>query len=207
MKKLAIVGASGHGKVVADLAELCGYQVVFFDDTYPNKTNVEHWQILGTLTDLLNRIGDYPNAIVAIGNNSIRCKLSNDLLSNGFKAPVLTHPSATVSKYATIKEGTVIFAHAVVNAFAKIETNCIINTSVIVEHDCVVGNSVHLSPSVALAGGTKIGELSWLGIGSVTKQLIEIGSNSIIGANSTVINNIPANVTVVGSPTVIKKIK
>ncbi len=205
MKSLAIVGASGHGKVVADLAELCGYQVVFFDDAYPQKQTVEHWPVVGTFNDLLSSEVTNKNVIVGIGDNRIRDELTSRLINDGFKLPVLIHPSAVVSKYVKIGAGSVVFANAVINAFAQVGQNSIINTGALVEHDCILGKSVHLSPYVALAGGTKIGCLSWLGIGSVTKQLIEIGECTIIGANSTVIKNIPSNVVAIGSPAVIKK--
>lgn len=205
MKKIAIVGASGHGKVVADLAEILGYDVSFFDDAYPNKKLVEHWSVLGKFKDLLCMNDKYDAAIVAIGNNQIRMKLSERLTEADFYLPVLIHPSSTVSRYASIDAGTVVFANSVVNAFAKLGKGCIINSSATVEHDCVLGEGVHLSPNVTLAGTTKVGGYSWLGIGSVTKQLVEIGAHTTIGANSTVIHNIPSNVTAIGTPAIIKK--
>lgn len=207
MEKIAIVGASGHGKVVADLAEICGFDVVFFDDAFSTKTKLEGWEINGSFADLLNQSDKYTNAIVAIGDNEIRARLSNILVSNDFILPALIHPNAVISKYADIASGTVVFANAVINTFAKIGENCIINTGTIVEHDCILGNAVHLSPRVALGGGTVIDSLSWIGIGSVTRQLVHIGSNSIIGANSTVLYNIPKNVTAFGSPAVVKELK
>jgi len=205
MQRLAIVGASGHGKVVADLAELLGYEVTFFDDAYPKKKNIEHWSVMGTFDELLKNKSDYNNAVVAIGNNSIRAHISQQLIDAYFDLPLLIHPQAVVSKYAKVFSGSVVFANAVVNAFAQVGRNCIINTGAIVEHDCIIGHAAHLSPNVALSGGTKIGNFSWLGVGSVTKQLVEIGDNTIIGANSTVISNIPSNVIAVGTPAVINK--
>jgi len=205
MKNIAIVGASGHGKVVAELAELYGYEVVFFDDAYSSeKTKIEHWSIKGCFADLLDQSDFYKNAVVAIGNNEIRSKLSKQLESSGFVLPVLTHPKAVISQYAEIGLGSVVFANSVINAFAKIGKNCIINTSAVVEHDCILRDGVHLSPNVVLGGGTVIDDLSWVGIGSVTHQLVHIGKNTIIGANSTVLTNIPANVTAFGSPAIIR---
>jgi sugar O-acyltransferase (sialic acid O-acetyltransferase NeuD family) len=205
VKTLAIVGASGHGKVVADLAELIGYKVTFFDDAHPNKKTNEHWPIAGDIDDLLEKINLYDYAAVAIGNNLARHTLSLRLINQGFKMPSLIHPSSVISKYAQISDGSVIFANSVVNAFAQVGRNCIINTGAIIEHDCILGEAVHISPNVSLAGGSNIGDLSWLGLGTVTKQLIEIGANTIIGANSTVISNIPSNVVAVGTPAVINK--
>jgi len=205
VKKLAIVGASGHGKVVAELAELLGYKVIFFDDSYPEQQQIEHWPVVGVFEDLLCNQKQYPEAIVAIGHNGIRSQMSEQLEQKNFTLPTLVHPTAYVSKHTIISKGTVVLAKAVVNAFSQIGRNCIINTGVIVEHDCKLGDSVHLSPSVSLAGGTKVGDASWLGISSVTKQLIDIGAHTIIGANSTVLQNMPSNVTAFGSPAVIKK--
>lgn len=200
MNEIAIVGASGHGKVVADLAELCGYSVVFFDDAYPKKKNIEHWPVIGEFDDLLCARKKYQNAIVAIGSNQIRMKLSNRLSDAHFNLPTLIHSSAIVSKYANVESGTVIFANVVINAFARIATNCVINTGAIVEHDCIVGNAVHLSPNVALGGGTVVEDLTWIGIGTVTRQLTHIGKCSVIGANSTIIKNIPEHTTAFGTP-------
>jgi sugar O-acyltransferase (sialic acid O-acetyltransferase NeuD family) len=205
VKTLAIIGASGHGKVLADMAELLGYNVTFFDDAYPNKLANEHWPIAGNLTVLLKNPNLYECVVVAIGNNQMRNTLCIKLINDGFKLPTLIHPTSVISKYAKIADGSVFLANSVVNAFAQIGRNCIINTGAIIEHDCVIGEAVHVSPNVALAGGTKVGDLSWLGIGSLTKQLVEICENTIIGANTTVINNIPSNVMAVGTPAVIKK--
>jgi len=200
MKKVAIVGASGHGKVVADLAELCGYEVVFFDDAYPEKTGIEHWHLAGTFADLIAQRDDFGFAIVAIGNNRVRVKLARELVTAGIELITLIHPTAVVSRYAAIGRGTVIFANAVVNAFARVGENVIINTSAVVEHDCVVACGGHLSPNAAIAGGVMVEEFSWIGIGAVALQLMRIGCNTVVGANSTVIRDLSEGVTAVGSP-------
>lgn len=200
MPKIAIVGASGHGKVVADLAEILGYTVIFFDDIYPNKNNLNNWPIIGKFKDLLCSINAYPLVVVAIGDNNIRSNFYNQLALLKFTVVTLIHPTAVISKYARIGTGTVVFANSVINTSAQIGENCIINSGCVIEHDCVINNHVHLSPKVALAGGTFVGNLSWVGIGSVTIQLINIGENVIVGANSTIIRDIESNSTVVGSP-------
>ncbi|WP_282111036.1 acetyltransferase [Shewanella algicola] len=205
-KQLAIVGASGHGKVIADLAEQLGFSVYFYDDAYPSKTCIEHWPIQGTCTDLiaLNSTNSSlnKNAVVAIGNNEIRQQKINLLLQNNFNLISLIHPSSVISQYAQIAIGSVVFAGAVINAFAKVGVGCIINTAAVVEHDCIIGDFTHICPNVALAGGVSVGCKSWVGIGSHIKQLVSIGDNCMIGAGSTVLKNIPNNVTAFGSPAV-----
>lgn len=203
-KELAIVGASGHGKVVADIAEQLGFIVKFYDDAYPNKTYIEHWPIDGSCADLiaLNKAGNKRNinAIVAIGNNQIRQQKVELLKQNSFNLITLIHPTAVISQYATIAQGSVVFAGAIINAFANIGVGCIVNTSAIIEHDCAIGDFAHICPNTALAGGVTIGSKSWVGIGSQIKQLIVIGDNCMIGAGSTVVKNLPNNVTAFGSP-------
>lgn len=199
-KKLAIVGASGHGKVVADLAEQLGFSVSFYDDAFPNKTSIAHWPIYGTFTDLLALDKQDYVVAVAIGNNAIRQQKIKQLQQAGFTLPVLQHPSACVSQYATCAAGTVVFANAVINAFAVIGQGCIINSAAVIEHDCVVNDFCHISPNTTLAGGVSVGSNSWLGMGSQVKQLIKIGDNALIGAGSVVVKDIPANVTAFGSP-------
>lgn len=204
-KILAIVGASGHGKVIADIAEQLGYTVNFYDDAYPSKTYIEHWPIQGTCADLIalnNTNPAFSNTVVAIGNNEIRLQKIELLRKNSFNLITLIHPTAIISPYAAIASGTVVFAGAIINAFAKVGVGCIINTSAVVEHDCIIDDFTHICPNVALAGGVSVGSKSWVGIGSQVKQLIAIGDNCLIGAGSTVVKNIPDNVTVFGSPAV-----
>ena len=208
-KELAVVGASGHGKVIADIAEQLGYTVNFYDDAYPNKTYIEHWPIHGTCADLIslnNTNATLSNdVVVAIGNNEIRLQKIELLRKNSFNLITLIHPTAVISSYAVIAQGTVVFSGAIINAFAKVGVGCIINTAAVVEHDCIIDDFTHICPNVALAGGVSVGSKSWVGIGSQVKQLITIGDNCLIGAGSAVVKNIPDNVIAFGSPAVVIK--
>jgi sugar O-acyltransferase (sialic acid O-acetyltransferase NeuD family) len=204
-KRLAILGASGHGKVIADLAEQLGYIVQFYDDAYPNKSMIEHWPIEGTFDDLLLLDSTQVDVVVAIGHNQTRQQKITLLLDEGFTLPTLVHLSATVSQYSKIQQGSVVFAGAVVNAFAHIGKGVIINSSAVVEHDCLIGDFSHICPNAALAGGVIVGTGCWLGIGSQVKQLVELGDHCFVGAGSTVLKNIPSHVTAFGSPAIVMR--
>lgn len=201
MKSCAILGASGHGKVVAEIAELNGYQhITFFDDRWPSLSFVEHWDVSGDTAELLATASEYDVVVVAIGDNATRCVKQRELIAAGANFDVLVHPSAVISKYASLKEGTVVMANAVINPFSHIGPTCIINTSSVVEHDCRLAQGVHISPNASLAGDVEVDENSWIGIGSQVKQLVKIGREVTVGAGTTVINHVPDFHTVVGSP-------
>lgn len=200
-KSIAILGASGHGKVLAELAELNGYtHIAFFDDTWPEKAQLEHWSIVGDSSVLFDSLEYFDACIVAIGNNSVRLNKLVALQKNKASLVSLIHPKATVSRYAQLGIGSVVMANATINPFARVGMGGIINTGAVVEHDCILGRVVHLSPNSALAGGSHLGDGVWLGIGSVTKQLVRIGTNTIIGAGAVVTKDIPSNVIAVGIP-------
>ncbi|MGF6393900.1 acetyltransferase [Pseudomonas plecoglossicida] len=201
MRQLAILGASGHGKVVADTAEVCGWQnVLFFDDAWPTSDANGPWPIVGTSVDLFNRLKEFTGVIVAIGNNTTRFAKLEALASSHAPLISLVHPQASVSRHALLDVGSVVFAGAVINAGAVIGRGAIINTGCSVDHDCRLGEGVHVSPGARLAGGVVVGDRSWVGIGATVRQLIRIGSNVTVGASSAVVRDVPDNLVVAGVP-------
>lgn len=206
MKRLAILGASGHGKVVADTAECLGWgRIEFFDDAWPNSSFNGAWPIVGNSIDLLGRLAEYSGVVVAIGNNTIRSNKLRELSAAGAPLVTLIHPGAFVSKYARVGDGGVIFAGVQVNAYATIGNGTILNTACSVDHDCVLAEAVHISPGAHLAGGVKVGSRSWVGIGASARQLITIGDDVVVGAGAAVVNDVPDGFVVAGVPA--KRIK
>jgi sugar O-acyltransferase (sialic acid O-acetyltransferase NeuD family) len=204
-KRLAILGAGGHGKTVADAALLSEEwsEVVFFDDAYPETVSNGRWNIIGTSNDLRNCYAQFSGVIVAIGNNRIRLVKTAELQQVGATLVSIIHPAAVISPFVSIAPGCVIFAGVVINVDAEIGCASIINTNSVIEHDCHISNGVHISPNATLAGQTVVGECSWIGIGAVTKQSISIGSDVQVGAGAVVVKSISDGVTVAGNPAVV----
>ena len=201
MKSLAILGASGHGKVVAETAELLGWSsICFFDDAYPKKHKHSKWQVLGNISDLINDHKKYDGVHVAIGDNKTRQEKILSLKENGISNISIIHPTAVISPSSVIGTGTAVFANVVVNAEVKIGEGAILNTSCSIDHDSVIGDYSHISPHVGVAGHIVLGQRSWLGIGSTVIQCITIGADTVIGAGSVVLQDIPAETIAVGVP-------
>lgn len=201
MTRLAILGASGHGKVVADAAIAAGWdEVVFFDDAWPKLGKVGPWSVLGATAELSRDRGQFDGAIVAIGNNSIRLAKIGQLEVAGISLISILHPASTVSRYADIGVGSVVFACGVVNAFARLGKGCIVNTGATIDHDCVLADGVHASPGAHVGGLVEVGAATWIGIGACIRQCVSIGENVVIGAGAAVIGDIESGKCVVGVP-------
>ncbi len=204
MKKLAILGASGHGKVLADIALLQGWdEVVFFDDAWPEKQAVSRWPIAGdgaALLQLLQQAGNFDGAAIGIGHCATRLEKYRVLAEAGVVLPVLQHPRAVISTYAQVGAGSVFMASSVVNVDAQIGAACIINTGATVDHDCVLGEGVHIAPGAHVSGGVTIDEGTWVGVGACVRQGLYIGAGAMVGAGAVVLRDVPAGATVVGNP-------
>lgn len=198
-EKLIIIGAGGHGKVIADIAKLNGYKEIYFLDDDINKHKIGEYQIIGTSKDI-DKYKEKYDFIVGIGNNKIRKKFSLKLNERKIKQPSLIHPSAVIDQTVNIGQGTVVMSNVVINADSKIGNGCIINTSSSIDHDCLISNYTHISPGVHIAGTVSIGECSWVGIGATVKNNVYIGSDCIIGAGSVVIDNLLEPGTYIGVP-------
>ena len=204
MKKIVILGASGHGKVVAEIAKLNGYDHIVFLDDNTSLTQCGVYSVVGTINDLDKYIFDGFDVIVAIGNASIR-KVIQERISRQDALMSLIHPKACVSSDVTMGAGTVVMAGAVINTGTVIGKGCIINTGATVDHDNSLGDFVHISVGAHLAGGVTVGSGTWVGIGSAVSNNIEIGAGCMIGAGAVVIKDICEPGTYVGVPA--KKVK
>jgi sugar O-acyltransferase (sialic acid O-acetyltransferase NeuD family) len=202
--KIIIYGASGHGKVVADIVSaMSDVELIGFVDDHEadKKRMVGSIPVLGgegVLSGVLRE--GVEGAIVAIGRNDVRLQKANTLKAMGFRLHTAVHPSVVIAGDVKIGEGTVLMPGVVINASARIGAYVIVNTSATVDHDCILGDGCHLSPGVHLAGNVSVGMGSHIGIGACIIQNMEVGAWSTVGAGAVVIRNVPAGQTVVGNP-------
>lgn len=188
-RRLLIIGASGHGRVCADVAEKMKLwdEIVFADDNPPATFP---YQIIGG-----SNIEWDEDSFIGIGNGVIREKLSKDR-----KLVTLIHPNAVIGDRVKIGLGTVVMAGAVINTDAEIGNNVIINTCASVDHDCVVDDFVHVSVGTHLCGTVHVNSHTWLGAGATVKNNVNICGGCMIGAGAVVIKDIEEEGTYVGVP-------
>lgn len=199
-EQVIIIGASGHGKVVADVVSAAGDTVVGFLDDDTNKQKCGSYPVLGTVHEAKKYL--QCRFTIAIGSNEVRKRIAEELDLPWYTA---IHPTAVISPSAVIGDGTVVMPNAVVNAEARVGAHCILNTGSIVEHENSLADYVHLSPGAALGGNVHVGECSHIGIGACVRNNIAVCDHCTIGAGAAVVKNIQEAGTYAGVPA--RKIK
>lgn len=193
--KLTIIGASGHGKVAADIAKLCGYdELEFLDDNLSVRICADI-PVTGTSADA----GRKENALfVAVGNPAIRQRLME--AGRGKYFSTLVHPKAVIAENSQIGEGSVVMAGAVINPCTVIGRGAIINTCSSVDHDCIIHDYVHVAVGAHVCGNVEIGNGTWIGAGSTIINNVRICAGCIIGAGAVVIEDIDEPGVYLGVP-------
>jgi acetyltransferase EpsM len=200
-REICLYGASGHGKVIKDIALSQNKKAIFFFDDNPNLESFKSVPVLSS-----KNIGKFLrfNFIVSIGDNLIRKKISNSIKVN---FDTLIDVKSIISETVIIKEGTVVMPFAIINADSTIGRHCIINTSSIVEHDCIIEDFVHISPNATITGGVTIGEGAHVGAGAIIIPGIKVGKWVTIAAGAVIIKDVPDYAVIVGNPGRIIKYK
>ena len=195
MKKIVIIGAGGHGKVIAEIAAKVGHEEIVFLDDDEQRINCGKYKVIGKISAANSIDAD---KIVAIGNAQLRKQIQESIPKE--KMVTLIHPNAIVSGDVRIGAGTVVMAGAVINPGVTIGKGCIINTSSSVDHDCIIGDYSHVAVGAHICGTVKVGDLVWIGAGAVVTNNVEICDEAFLGAAALVVNDITFPAVYVGAP-------
>jgi UDP-perosamine 4-acetyltransferase len=207
VSRLVVIGAGGHGRVVADALGrlgLAGESVILDADSAQHGLSVMGIQVRGgdELLPVLRSEG-YSEFLVAIGGIKafgLRRRLFERGSAAGLSGWILRHPASVISESAELGRGSQVLAGAIINAGARVGENCILNTGCIVEHDCRLGADVHIAPRACLAGGVEVGDQVHIGVGATICENLRIGARAIVGAGAVVIRDVPPEAVVAGVP-------
>ena len=198
--KLVIIGANGHGKVVADIALATRqYKEIVFLCNFERKTECMGYPIVGKNEDAISFVEE-ADFMIAIGESEIRRTLMEKLMKQGAHMATLVHPSAIIGSRVEIGVGTVVMPGVVINAEARIGKGCIVNTASSVDHGCVLEDYTHVAVGAHLCGLVSVGTNTWIGAGATVINGVHICGDCIIGAGAVVIKNIKESGTYVGVP-------
>jgi len=198
-----MIGAGGHARVCAEIAEAAGWSVAGFVDVprRPDETINGKPLPFRTLQDLhASRRHVNGGVFICASNNAERLKLYDAALAMDFSVPALVHPSAIVSPSATIGQGSVLMPGVIVNANTRIDRCCILNTACSVDHDSVLAEGAQISPGVHAGGGVRYGARCSVGTGTSIRPGITIGDDAVVGAGSVLVKNVPPHTMVFGNP-------
>lgn len=206
MKRLVFIGASGHGKVCAEIAELNRYEDILFLDDNRQLKECGGYAVVGVEADFGKLVDDPVDFFVSIGNTDTRKRIQNEIVEAGGKIATLVHPESIIGKDVKIGIGSVVMAGAVINPGTTIGEGVIVNTSSSIDHDCMIGDYCHIAVGSHICGTVEVGCDCWIGAGVTVSNNVNICNDCVVGAGAVVIKDIDVSGTYVGMP-VIKKEK
>jgi sugar O-acyltransferase (sialic acid O-acetyltransferase NeuD family) len=204
-RPIIVVGAGGHGVVVADALRAAGCEVIGFLDPDPGKRRAKHGDVtvLGddsALTGYSPSTVQLANGIGSTRSTIIRRDIFVRLCAAGWSFATVIHPRSVVSEWARLDAGAQIMAGAIVQPGAVVGENSIVNTAAVVDHDCVIGAHCHIAPGVTLSGGVHVGEMSHVGTGATIIEGCRLGARTLVGAGAVVVRDSQPGETLIGVP-------
>jgi sugar O-acyltransferase (sialic acid O-acetyltransferase NeuD family) len=203
--RVLILGAGGHGQVVADVLlrmeeDGAGITPVGYldDDATLRGQTLLSLPVIGAIPQV-SEIA-HEAVIVAIGDNGIRRRLFERLQRQGERFLVARHPSAVIAPDVEVGPGSMICAGAIVNPGSTIGADVILNTGCTVDHHNRIGDHAHIAPGVHLGGEVEIGEGALVGIGATVMPQRRVGRESVVSAGGLVHSDIGDKVVAAGVP-------
>ena len=205
MKKIIIIGAGGHAKVLIDalLADKKHVYALTDADNSLKGSKVFGIPVIGTDEKILSYDKNdvlLVNGLGSTHDTSLRKNIYNYWIAKAYHFKTVIHPSASISSLASLASGVQVLANAVINAGANISENCIVNSAAVIEHDCQISKHVHIAPNATVLGNVKIGAKSHIGAGATILQNLTVGEHCLVGAGAVVVKSVATGQKALGVP-------
>jgi sugar O-acyltransferase (sialic acid O-acetyltransferase NeuD family) len=203
MKKIIVVGASGHSAEIDDyfnMEKQFGFTptkeiIGFIDDSESSYASYKFSApFLGSIKSHQVRSDCF--YIMGIANVKYRRPIAEKLVAEGASFTSYIHPTATISPSAVIGEGVVIALHVNIGPNVVVGDFTLLNSRCSLGHDTKVGKYNFISPNVCFSGFSSIGDENLFGINSATIPGIAVGDRNKIMAGMTLDKNVGHDETV-----------
>jgi len=197
-----VLGSAGHARAAIEVLRECD-EIEIRGCTAPEGAEgiVAGVPVLGNDSILANlRETGVTAAFVAVGDNELRRRLSEEVLGLGLQLFTAVSSSAYVASDVKLGGGVIVMPGAVIRTGSVIGDGVIVNSGAIIDHDASIGAWSHVGPGASLAGNVALGEGAFLGAGCSVIPDVKVGAWTVVGAGAVVIRNLPARVVAVGSP-------
>jgi sugar O-acyltransferase (sialic acid O-acetyltransferase NeuD family) len=199
--RLLILGAGTFAMDVADLiGDIPDFRVDGFAVSIP--PHQPGATLLGRpvyWVDELSRFTATHHAVCAIVSTRRR-EFTQRAEGLGMRFTTVVHPTARVSRQATLGDGTIVSAGVLVAAHSAVGRHVILNRGAIVGHHVTIGDHATVAPGANLAGAVSVGECAWVGLGAIVLEQRAIGEGAMVAAGSLVTRDVPARTLVMGAP-------
>lgn len=210
MKKIVILGTGGNCidilETLLDINRARGktvYECLGFLDDDPGKWGFtfQGMKVLGPL----NKSTEFYDCFFVFGIGSVSnfWKRDDILAKTGVenqRLETIIHPTAYISKSATVGQGSIIFQNTVIASSVTIGTCVYLLPNTTISHNSTIGDFTCVTGNVCISGNVQIGKKCYIGANSSIKDGVSIGESSLVGMGSVVLKDVSENCVAVGNP-------
>jgi sugar O-acyltransferase (sialic acid O-acetyltransferase NeuD family) len=198
MKKIAVIGAGGNARELAEiLRDIHDYEVVgFLADTCSEHDS----PVLGGFAWPAGN--DVDAFAMGIGDPVTKYRVAQQLCARypHIAWPVIVHPTAYVGASVKLARGSIVCVGAIATTNIEIGEFSQLNFGCTVGHDTQVGPACLVNPGANISGGVRLGRSVLVGTGAQILQYLSVGDEARIGAGAVVLEDVEPGATVVGIP-------
>lgn len=207
-----VYGSGGFGREVMPLLEVYLTEIneikenVYFIDDFRDGEFVNSHPIV-SFDSFLKLPANNHHISIAIGNGTVREKLTNKCLESNVKLLSISAKNVTILSEVSIDFAETLCPFVTLTSNIKVGKSFHANIYSYVAHDCIIGDYVTFAPSVRCNGNVIIEDHVYIGTGAIIKQgtpnrPIRIGKGANVSAGAFVTKSVPEGVTVFGNPAI-----
>lgn len=206
LKDIFIYGSGGFAREIALLIERINQKepswniLGFLDDDAANHGKIINGYTVVGGSNLLeeNRL---INVVLGIGSPGAKENIIANLKQyNHVTFPNIIHPDVQIHPTTTLGQGNIICEGNILTCNIELKDFVTVNLTCTIGHDVLINSYSTVLPHSSISGEVTFEKGVDFGTNATIIQGKVVGENTIVGAGATVVKDLPANCTAVGSP-------